>query len=77
MRGIKALMDNGQRTKHHGFGGVEEIKDHKHAGLVNLNIIILDKEVTTDRRQLRDRRQPSQLLKGNVLNEVEEGREYN
>ena len=57
--GIKALMDDGQRTKHHGFSGVEKIKDPKHAGLVNLNIIIVGKEVTTDRCQHRGRRQPT------------------
>ena len=57
--------NDGQRTKHHGFGGVEEIKDHKHAGLVSL---LTDLSCVT---------KGNQLLKGKVLNEVEEGGEYN
>ena len=62
--GIKALMDDGQRTKHHGFGGVEKIKDPEHAGLVNLNIIIVGKEVTTDRCQPTLERQGPQRSGG-------------
>ena len=74
--GVKALMDDGQRTKHHDFGGVEKIKDHKHAGLVNLNTIILGKEATTDRP---GRGQPTferQDPQRSTVVEVEEGGEY-